>query len=208
MRLLLIITFILTKSLVFAEAGIGFPMELQGIPFADKQGIVLNVKKVLIRNVEAPYNAALIKDKKGNYLLFFRYDIKNKSDFNRNYIACVALDKNLDQKADFITIDTKSDFSNDPRTMQVGSKFFLIYNDTASEDSKNRIMKIAELNMSNYQLKNITDLDRKLKKTEKNWIPFSYRNGSKEEICFIYRINPYDVLTLKDPFENTLKSLT
>jgi predicted GH43/DUF377 family glycosyl hydrolase len=204
----LLFAFVLAKSLLFAGPEISFPMELHGVPFADKQGIVLSTKNVLIRDIEAPYNAALIKDEKGNYLLFFRYDIKKKGIFKHNYIACVALDENLDQKTDFIKIDTKSDFSNDPRALKIGSKFFLIFNDTISEDSKDRVMKIAELNMSNYQLNNITDLDRKIKKTEKNWIPFSYRKESKEEIHFIYRIDPYDVLLLENPYENRLKDLT
>jgi predicted GH43/DUF377 family glycosyl hydrolase len=207
MRFSLLIILLLIRLQLFAGNEILFPMELYGIPFADKQGIVLDVKHVPIRNVAAPYNAALTKDEKGNYLLIFRYDIKEKGVFKHNYIACVTLDEKLDQKSDVINIDTKSDFSNDPRVLKVGSKFFLVYNDTISKNPKHRIMKIAELDMSNYQLKNITDLDRKLKKIEKNWIPFSYRHQSSEKVYFIYKINPYDVLSLENPYENSLKNI-
>jgi predicted GH43/DUF377 family glycosyl hydrolase len=182
-------------------------MDLYGIPFADKQGIILDVKNVSIRDIETPYNAALTKDQNGNYLLIFRYDIKKKVNFKYNYIACVKLDENLEQKEGYKNIDTLSDFSNDPRIFKTGSQFFLVYNDTVSLDSKDRIMKIGELDVKNFQLNYVTDLDRKIRKTEKNWTPFSYRNNSTEEIYFIYTIDPYLVLKLENPLENTLENV-
>ena len=193
MKRCIAILVLLVQSPLFAGRDQTFPIELRGVPFADAQGIVLGTKTIPIRNVEAPYNAALTKDGKGNTLLFFRYDIKKKG-FKGNYIACVALDEKLDQKSDVIKIDTQSDYSNDPRVLKAGSKFFLVFNDTVSKDPKERIMKIAELDISNYQLNKITDLDPKLKKTEKNWVPFSHG----KEVFFIYEIDPFVVWTLEN----------
>jgi predicted GH43/DUF377 family glycosyl hydrolase len=202
-----VVAFLFKCFPLFSGTEMLFPMDLYEIPFADKQGIILNVKNVAVHHIEALYNAALTKDKNGNYLLIFRYDIKKKRSFKHNYIACVKLDERLEQKEDFKNIDSLSDFSNDPRILKAGSQYYLVYNDTVSLDTRARIMKIAELNMSNFQLNYITDLDRKIKKTEKNWIPFSYRNGSAEEIYFIYTIDPYNVLKLENPRENTLKDM-
>jgi predicted GH43/DUF377 family glycosyl hydrolase len=192
---------------LFSENKVHLPVDLYGVPFADEEGIILSVKNVPVRHVEAPYNADLVKDENGNYLLIFRYDIKKKRSFKHNYIACVKLDEKFEQIGEFKDVDTLSDFSNDPRIFKSGSKSFLIYNDTPTPTSKDRIMKIAEFSMSSFQLKNIISLDRKIKPKEKNWIPFSYRNGSADEINFIYTINPYDVLKLKTPNENSLEKM-
>ncbi len=205
--LLLITTFITMYSPIFSRSKTFLPMELHEIPFADQQGIILDVKEIQIRDIGAPYNAALTQDEIGDYLLFFRYDVKEKGSFKHNYIACVALDKRLEQKTDFIDIDTGSDYSNDPRVLKAGSQHFLVYNDTISRNTRDRVMKIGALNISNFQLNFITDLDRNIKKTEKNWIPFSYQKESLEKICFIYTIEPYDILTLENPQENSLKNL-
>ncbi len=199
MKLSFAIFVLLVQIPLFAGRDQTFPIELRGVPFADAQGIVLGTKTILIRNVEAPYNAALTKDEKGNTLLFFRYDMKTKG-FKGNYIACVALDEKLDQKSDVIKIDTRSDYSNDPRVFKAGPQFYLVFNDTVSKDPKERIMKIAELDMSNYQLKKITVLDPKLKKTEKNWVPFSDGKG----LFFIYKIDPFVVWTLESSELQTL----
>lgn len=184
-------------TLLFSRTGVPLPMDLSEIPFADSEGIILGVKNVPIQGVISPYNAALTKDENGNYHLIFRYDIAKKGSPKLNYLAAVELNEKLEQKNSFKDIDTLSDFSNDPRVFKSGSRFFLVYNDTPSQGSQNRIMKIAEFNTSSYQLKDIRNLDRKIQKKEKNWTPFSYRSSSGEEVYFIYNIAPYDVLKLE-----------
>jgi predicted GH43/DUF377 family glycosyl hydrolase len=204
---LLIVLFLLKGSPLFSGSEVPLPMDLSTLPFADTEGIILSVKDIPIRDVEAPYNAALTKHGNEDYLLIFRYDIKMKGSFKHNYIACVELDGKLEQKNSFRNINTLSDFSNDPRIFKADSQFFIVYNDTQSLDMQDRAMKIAKLNISNFQLEDITNLDRKIKKTEKNWIPFSYGNDSAEEIYFIYSINPYEVLKLENHRENSLKKM-
>ncbi len=204
---LLTYLFLFNVALLFSGNGMPLPMDLSEIPFADKDGIILDVKNVPIRNVEYPYNAALTKDESGNYLLIFRYDIVKKGSPKLNYLAAVALDEKLGQKDNFKGIDTLSDFSNDPRVFKSGSQYFLLYNDTSSPGSQDRIMKIAEFNTSNFQLKDIRNLDRKIQKKEKNWTPFSYKNGSGEEVYFIYTIDPYTVVKLENQREDPLKNM-
>ncbi len=203
----LISTFLTTIGL-FSDSEVLLPMEFYQIPFAEEQKIVLGVKEVPIREMDAPYNAALTKSENGEYLLFFRYDIKKKGSFNHNYIAVVELDEKLGQKSDFKTIDVRSEFANDPRVIKNHSQFFLVYNDTFSSNPKDRIMKIAEIDLVDYQLKYITSLDRRLKSTEKNWVPFHFGGGASDGVCFIYSIQPYDILRLENPRENNLKKVT
>ncbi len=205
--LTVLISTFLTTIRLFSDSEVLLPVEFYQIPFADQEKIVLGVKEVAIRQVDAPYNAALTKNEKGEYLLFFRYDIKEKGSFNHNYIAVVELDEKLEQKSNFKPIDIRSEFGNDPRVIKNHSQFFLVYNDTFSSNPKDRIMKIAEIDLSDYQLKYITGLDRRLKPTEKNWVPFHFCGGASDEVCFIYSIQPYDVLKLENTRENNLKKL-
>ncbi len=202
-----IVLFLLGGSRLFSKTGTPLPMDLCEIPFADQQGIILDVKTVSIRDIQAPYNAALTKNENNNFILVFRYDTKGKGSLKNNYIACVELDENLEQKGNFQTIDTLSDFSNDPRIFKSGKQFYLVYNDLRAPGSQDRLMKIAEINLSDFQLNAVTSLDRHIKKKEKNWIPFSYRTGSAEEIYFIYDIDPYNVLNLDSQHDNQLKQV-
>ncbi|MEN9343371.1 MAG: beta,4-mannooligosaccharide phosphorylase [Chlamydiota bacterium] len=190
----LVMGFLWKSAALFSKVASVFPVDFHGVPFADEQGIILSIKNVSIDSIDNPYNAALIQEKNGEYLLVFRYDKKEGGALKHNYMACVELDKQLKQKGSIKKLDTLSDFSNDPRVFRVGSQLFVVYNDIPNANAEGRIMKMAELHPSNFQLKGMTSLDRKIKKTEKNWVPFTYQQGGKEEVYFLYTINPYNVL--------------
>src|SRR3990172_4807116 len=107
--------FLLKGSCLFSGTEMLLPIDLSALPLADQQGIILDVKTVPVRNIEAPYNAALTRNENNHFILIFRYDIKGKGPLKYNYIASVELNENLEQKGNFHKIDTLSDFSNDPR---------------------------------------------------------------------------------------------
>lgn len=190
--------------------GIFLPMDLQNIPSADKTGIVVSSKIIKIRNVAAPYNASIIKQG-SNYLLFFRYDVANRKTAQHffTYIGCAELDRNFEQtKKEFVTINTKSNFSEDPRAIKIGNELFLVYNDLHSRSKSCRSMYLANLNPQTLKVNFITELDMQMQPVEKNWIPFEYIDESKQaQLYFEYNLNPHKILSLHNPKVNVLQHL-
>lgn len=188
---------------VLSENGSSMPYQLQNIPFGETQGIVLDVKNIPIQNVEAPYNASIIENG-SEYLLFFRYDEIGKSQYPHPFftrIGCAELDTNFNvTERGYRTINTHSDFSEDPRVLRKGSELFLIYNDLMPHVCNCRTMRIAGLDLEKAEVKYVTDLDLHIKTIEKNWTPFEYINEhNQSEIYFEYYINPHKILKLSNP---------
>ncbi len=180
-----------------------FPIEMHNIPFAEKSGLVLNTKEITIRNVVAPYNPSLIKNEQG-YLLFFRYDVIKVLSHSNYYsnIACVQLDKDFNQTSEeFKQIDTGSNYSEDPRAVQVGAEIYLFFNDHHPCGRKSgRTMRVAKFDPATTKLDFVTNLDLQLQHTEKNWVPFEYiAENNKPELLIEYFINPHKILRLADP---------
>ncbi len=182
---------------------ITLPYNLKNLSLRDNHDLILKTKKITIRNVTAPHNGSIIKRGDG-YLIFFRYDIKHKHDYS-SYIGCAELDANFDQTAkEFVKIDTFDNHSEDPRIFTQGKEVYLVY--TKSEFKKEiyppftSTINIASIDLENYKLKFITNLDPHFNSIEKNWVPFDY----KDRIYFQYSLNPHKILLLPDPQENHL----
>lgn len=190
---------------------VALPIYLQNIPLADSEKLVLNTKKIDIKNVTAPYNASIIENQsKEGYLLFFRYDKKTVgSPYTYNsYIGCVELDKDFNQTTkEFKKINTGSPYSEDPRVVSVGKDTFLIYNDLLPNSCNCRTMKIAKINLNDYNIEYSTNLDLNLQPVEKNWTPFEYTENNKSEIYFEYYVNPHKIFKLPNPQKNNLLNL-
>lgn len=177
--------------------------KLKQLPLAESQQLVIKTKKVIIRNVSAPYNASIIPYRTG-YLIFFRYDIKDKKEYT-SYIGCAELDTNFDQTSkEFIKIETLNNHSEDPRLFCIGKEAFLAY--TKSEFKKDiyppfiSTVNLSSIDLDSLKLKFITQLDPCFNSIEKNWAPFEY-NG---QIHFQYSLNPHKILYLEDPRTNHL----
>lgn len=196
----------LLEALPFLR-GITLPFDLRNVPFGEQTGIVLHSKKISIRNVQAPYNASLLKhgDK---YLLFFRYDLINNFsvDSFHSYIGCAELDQNFDQtEKEFRTMETNSDYAEDPRIVQIGGDAYLVYNDLEERNYYCRTMRIAKVNLDTLKLEYSTALDPQLSAVEKNWPPFEYIDAhGQSKIYFEYSIVPHQILTLNDPRKDNL----
>lgn len=184
-----------------------FPSALQNIPLGEKTGLVLDVKKVSIRDVVAPYNASLIEHGDG-YRLFFRYDVlvSTPNVPFHSYIGCADLDADLNQtEKDFVTIETGSKFSEDPRVIASNNQLYVSYNDVLSPQEGDRIIKMACLDPKSLQTKYVTDLDLQIQHIEKNWAPFNYQTPKgTEEIYVEYELNPRKLYKLPDPKINSL----
>ncbi len=196
---------------------------LKGIPYGEDLGIIKSVKKINIDGVVAPYNASLLEDNDG-YLVVFRYDIKERKKFAglttpfrekipfpsqkmpfKTFIGSIRLDKEFNQVSPVQRIDTKSDFSEDPRIFTSDGKLYLSYNDMQENDVYSRSMRLAELDPKTLELVFIADIDQQINYVEKNWVPFTRKDVSGEEkIYFGYGINPHKIMGMQDPKSNQM----
>jgi len=197
---------------------------LQRIPFAEDKGLLKNIRTVRIEGVQAPYNGSILENEKG-YLMVFRYDVKIRKTFAgmntpfrqkipfhtqkmpfKTFLGSVQLDKQFNQIAPFKQIDTKSEFSEDPRIFTANGKLYLSYNDMQENEVYSRSMRLAELNPETMQPIFISDIDQHINHTEKNWVPFTLKEASGEErIYFGYGINPHKIMGMEDPESNQMK---
>jgi hypothetical protein len=172
--------------------GFSLPSQLENIPFTDAK-----VTNVSVRNVLAPYNASIVEH--GNkFLLFFRYDQKGDHAVRPYYthIGCVELDEHFRQTdKEYLRIDTKSRFSEDPRILKSGSKLFLSYNDFLTRDYVRRSIHLASLHPETLATEYITNLHIAQKPIEKNWTPFIHG----DELHFDYYLTPRQVLKIPNP---------
>ena len=188
------------------------PIELQNIPLGEKKGLVLGSKEVHIRNVVAPFSPSLIKNDQG-YLLFFRYDVIDQrcSAGYYTYIGQAQLDKNFEQTAEeYKTIDTGSQYSEDPRVVEVGSELYLFFNDLHPSGAYgSRSMRVGKINLAESKIEYSTSLDLQFQNVEKNWVPFAFVEGNHQPELYIeYYINPHKILKLADPHVGSLEHLS
>ncbi|MBM3198019.1 MAG: DUF3589 domain-containing protein [Chlamydiae bacterium] len=201
-----------------------FCKALQRVSFAEDRGIVKSIKTLQLEGVYAPLNASIVEDGEG-YLLFFRYDVKERVKVAgvalpirqkipfcgrrmpyRSCIGAVRLDKNFAQVSLVQRIDTRSEFSEDPRAFRVGEDLYLVYNDMQKNVMYSRSMHLAKLDGKTLQTESVLDIDQLIQHVdqsshvEKNWTPFVRKEANGEEkIYFEYGINPHKILRMRDP---------
>jgi predicted GH43/DUF377 family glycosyl hydrolase len=190
--------------------GMPIPPQLRNIPLAESDGIVVDVKKIALRDIVAPYNPSII-EQGDRFFLFFRYDVFNRKcpfPFYTN-IGCAELDKQFNQtEKDVARIDTKSKFSEDPRIFKVGEEFFLTYNDLSFSPTKRRTIHVASLNLQDLSIGYITNLDIQRGPVEKNWIPFEYAEpGQAPHLYFEYERIPRNVFKVPDTKVNQIEQI-
>ena len=173
-------------------------------------GIVIDSKRVKIREVDHPYNASIIQRDGDSLLLFFRYDVPESFYFFENYckfktfIGVVGLDKDFNQIDNSLKIiDTNSFFSEDPRAFKVKDDIFLTYNELQPCKGNVRVIKLAALEKDTFDVKYTTNFDQYIRRIEKNWTTFVY----DENPFFVYQVNPHKILKIKDPQSSHLEHL-
>ncbi len=185
---------------------------LSAFPFADDLGIIQSVKTIHIPGIEAPYNPCIIEHG-DHFLLFFRYDVPTKVKVPTinlklpfyTRLGCIELDQTLSPINEPITLDTGSDFSEDPRVIKIGDQLFLSYNDLTNNPAFNRTIRLAALDPKTFKVRYSLNLDLGLKPVEKNWIPFEHVDEKGiPKLHFVYGIFPHSILRLDDPTQNQL----
>lgn len=187
------------------------PQKLELIKHLNAPHTGINVTTVHIPGVPYPYNASLVKGRHDNYLLFFRHDVYGAVDLEHpdvsfeTYISVVELDPCFTPISEYITIDTGSKYSEDPRAFYVQDRLFLIYNDLIPSMKYGRRMMLCEIDPNTFSVKKIKSLDLNMRDIEKNWMPFvppvQEKDSAQEEgpaINFVYSINPLCILSLKN----------
>ncbi len=178
------------------------PKELKNVPRADKIGMVLDIKKIIINNIENPINSSIIESNEKDYLVAFRF--REEFDSSDNYIGIALLDENFNQIGEYKKIDVNSSKAEDPRIYKHKNDFFLIYNDTMPIAHYARAMYIAKLNPE-FTPEYITCLDQHIKPVEKNWVPFSYNTIKGEKLLLAYGLTPHKIMEVTDTTKNSIE---
>lgn len=202
----------ITSNAISLIGSAPIPRRLSNLPFGEDLGIIVQTKRVDIRNV-IPFNPSLVQTKSG-YDLFFRYDVissKSKvAPFFPN-IGVVHLNDEFQQGGqEFKRIDLATEYAEDPRIIEVGDQLYLFYNDLDQQSFNGRFMSLANLNKGTYQVNYTTALDMNLRQVEKNWTPFEYIDEDKIAHLFLeYKIHyPRKLLDLPNPRVNHLRNIT
>lgn len=187
------------------------PTRLAGVPFAEEAGIILEVKRIDIRNITAPYNPSLIESGSG-YDLFFRYDVMNPKLEHAPFssrIGVASFNHQFEQgDREFTRIQLHTEYADDPRILKVGDQLYLFCNRLDETNPKCRFMSLSHLELDTYVVNYTTILDMNLHWVEKNWSPFEYiEEGKKPRLFLEYRINPRKLLELPNPQINDLKNV-
>lgn len=167
------------------------PEVLQRIPLADGN-LLLDVKNLPIRNIYAPYNASIIEKENGYYLLF-RYDLVTNMHINgfHSKIGMVELDDDLNQtEKEFAILNTKSNYSEDPRAFKFGEEYYIAYNDYLPNiGGRRRGIYLAQLNREKNEIINQRPLEIFMNQFEKNWSPFvKVSEDTSPKLYFEYQI--------------------
>lgn len=188
------------------------PPQLQRVPLADESGVLLAVRNIAIPGYPYSYNPSIVQAKDGFHLAF-RFDVKSpRLPYGRrfsSYIGMTALDKNFHPKGHATILDTSSEFSEDPRCTYVGDDCYLIFNDCSNYSSIRdfRSMRVAQIDLSQYKLQTIHNLDIQMQPIEKNWIPFAAQDEEGTKLFLSYTINPHKIFKLFNPADNKLEHL-
>ena len=197
---------------------------LRDIPLGEDVGLIRSVADVEIQGVREPYHASMVAEGSG-YLMLFRYDLdaptesvsfrssippSSKGAPFRTFIGLVRLDKNFKQVSQVKTLDTGSDFSEDPRLFRVGDDIFFSYTDLENHFIYIRGMRVARLDPQTLELDFVTNIDQQISfidrtaHMDKNWVPFVRQEDGEEKIYFGYSINPHKVMKMKDLYSSEL----
>ncbi len=205
---------------------------LKGVPYGEDLGMIKNVKEIPLEGVVAPHNASILEDKDG-YMLFFRYDVKDRVKIlgvstpvrekipfvskkmpYRTNIGVVRLNKDFKQCSPVQRVDTGSDFSEDPRAFKAGDAVYVSYNDMQENPMYSRTMRLASLDAETLKTLYTIDIDQHIQHVdqvnhiEKNWVPFVVKQPDGfEKIFFEYGINPHKIMRMKDPKSNEMDHL-
>jgi predicted GH43/DUF377 family glycosyl hydrolase len=173
--------------------------ELENVPFADAQGIIINTELLSIPEIPYAFNPSIVKDGK-EYLMAFRYDnIENVSPLVRkSYLAAIRLNANLQPHSPITFFNLENTLSSeDPRLFSFKKKIFMTY--SWFYDGGRMVLHKVKTKPS-IRLSPRIPLLFNPQPVEKNWTPFTYTSSKKKSgIYFVYSFNPFHIIHLKNP---------
>ncbi len=168
--------------------------ELSGIPFASKDGIVLNYKRLKISDVDQAYNPSIVAMPNG-YLLAFRND-RGIGLERKSCLSAARLDSRFRQYGKTVFFHTDNPISEDPRCLSVNGQLFLLYCHVFAWYPYTTSMAMVQVDPEKLTLSGDVDLRYREQKIEKNWVPFVYSDQSGSDVYFVYSANPFKILRL------------
>jgi predicted GH43/DUF377 family glycosyl hydrolase len=125
----------------------------------------------------------------------------------RTYIGAVKLDANFHCISQFVRLDTRSHFSEDPRLFQREDQMYIMYNDVQYDPINSRTIRIAKLDPETLQISEPVNFGQYHQKIEKNWVPFFSKEDGEDKLHFEYCFNPHVILRMEDSAKNELRHL-
>lgn len=165
---------------------------LRHIPLADREGIVLQYKRLSISQVGQAFNPSIVKADTG-YFLAFRNE-EGLGLTRKSYPALACLDQNFHQKGKTSFFHTNHPICEDPRCLTFNDQLYLVYSHVWMWKPYTTAEAIAKLDIHNLSLSDGVDFQFHPQRIEKNWIPFVYANSSGPELYFVYSYNPFTLL--------------
>lgn len=163
------------------------PESLKSVPMAD----VVSIKKADFLNL----SVAMLNNQ---YYGVFRRDIENTLSRD-SYIGLVRLTDDLEPISSTDSILSQGSTSRqDARAILFQDDLLLVYNDYP------KFWKWRQVFYSNIAFDAPMHLQLNAHKTEKNWVPFEYKNT----LMFSYSLKPHRVLQVEDPKTGVLKEFS
>ncbi len=174
------------------------------VPYADDQRIILATKLLHVPGSAFPFNGTIIRlPATHNYQIVFREQTREHAMISSRIYSAV-----FDSAFDALTPATVLDGMpnarlEDPRIFMYNGTLHMI---VGLYNAPTAVPILVSLDQSSLHARAIHQLPVRTRK-EKNWVPFSYREHSKdpEKLYFVYQHNPFEIVTVTN--DNILKTV-
>ena len=181
------------------------PRQLQRLPFADKEKIVLRRKQLKISGVSQAYNPSIARCQEG-FVIFFRNDRVKKTPLLQRQctLAKAVVRRSFRQVGKTVFFHTSHAICEDPRCFQFQDQLFLAYSHVIQWSPYTTYEAMARV--SGDHLVDVMHLQYHPSRIEKNWVPFTYNDPIYgPDLYFIYSANPFKILRLARSMDGTIE---
>ncbi|MES2504155.1 MAG: hypothetical protein V4534_04670 [Myxococcota bacterium] len=154
------------------------------IDSAQEKGVVTSVSSVAITGVKFPFNASILKNRKGYFLIFREIDFTSKGSYNFNKTGYVTLNDSFKVKEGPFYFNVDATLEDVRALSGPSGRVVLVGNHLAKKTSNREMVLIEaiETNKERLQIFKIKPINSQL--DEKNWSPFFY----EDELFLTYNL--------------------
>lgn len=173
--------------------------EFEGVPHADRCGIILRRSTITIPGSPYAYNPSIIPHGEG-YLLAYRHEYwkrgAEKTAANKkSVLGLIRLDDHLKTVGGPKYLRSKNHHSEDPRLLSFQGVPHVFYTKYTTASMYMSRMALGRLNERSLTMDEIMPIDYAKGQQEKNWTPFVYpTTDGRQELYFLYSFVPHDLL--------------